>query len=404
MRSEELLAKIKSVWLNRVANNMARGPDLRANFQIELEQFYSRLEQAVSTGDPAWLDEILRKWSLTPTQSNIEQGITVLLSQMIRVTNDVAQELLDEKETLELLTTLIPIYTHWMDKAARLEMETRIGYISKELTDVQKQLERLDRTKSTFISVAAHELKTPLTLVEGYTSMMREMISQSEQAQLNDLFEGMNKGVRRLHEIIDDMIDVSIIDTGLLVLNYQQTTIGHILKLLKTDLALSLDERQQELIIDDFPGSETWVYADPERVYQAIYHVLTNAIKYTPDKGKIFISGRTLPGFIEITIKDTGIGISAEYQATIFEKFSQLGRTNLHSSGKTKFKGGGPGLGLPITRGILEAHGGSIWVESPGFDERKLPGSTFHLLLPIQTEIPKIMNSQQAGQESLATK
>jgi signal transduction histidine kinase len=116
--------------------------------------------------------------------------------------------------------------------------------------------------------------------------------------------------------------------------------------------------------------------------------VICNAIKYTPDGGTITIDGRSLPGFVEVTVTDTGIGISAEDQATIFEKFGQLGRVDLHSSGKTKFKGGGPGLGLPIARGILEAHGGSIWVASPGYDEKNNPGSTFHILIPMRTQAP----------------
>lgn len=128
------------------------------------------------------------------------------------------------------------------------------------------------------------------------------------------------------------------------------------------------------------------IYGDSERLYQALNNVITNAIKYTPDRGQITIDGRLLPGFIEITVKDTGIGISAEDQALIFEKFGQLGKEDLHSSGKIKFKGGGPGLGLSITRGVIEAHGGTIWVESPGYDEVKLPGSTFHILLPTRTE------------------
>lgn len=130
------------------------------------------------------------------------------------------------------------------------------------------------------------------------------------------------------------------------------------------------------------------LFGDPERLYQAFRNILSNAIKYTPDGGKVTVGGRLLPGFIEVTITDTGIGISAEDQETIFEKFSQLGNASLHSSGKTKFKGGGPGLGLPIARGIVEAHGGAIWVESDGHDEKCCPGSTFHVLLPIRTEPP----------------
>jgi signal transduction histidine kinase len=361
MGAHELLLKIRSSWLHRVAHSVARGEDVRAKFEKELEHFFSLLEQAVASGDPAWLDSVLSDWAGSPTQSELEQGgnnVTLLLSKMISVTNEVARENLKDHQSLDLLTELIPIYTYLLDKAARLEMETRINYISKELVNVQQKLERLDRTKSNFISVAAHELKTPLTLIEGYTTMMRDMIDESGQNQFDSLLVGMNKGVRRLHEIIDDMIDVSLIDNNLLSLNFQQITLIHILNLLKGEVAEWVLGRKQKLEIRRFPGVETWIYADSERLYQALHNVLTNAIKYTPDHGKIIVDGRTLPGFIEITVKDTGIGVAPENHGAIFEKFAQLGRPNLHSSGKTKFKGGGPGLGLPITRGIIEAHGG----------------------------------------------
>jgi len=395
MSAQALLEKIRSNWLHRVAHSMARGEDVRANFEQELEQFFSMLEQAVATGDPAWLDSILLEWAGSPTQSDLEQGknnVTLLLNKMIGVTNEVAREILTDSEVLDLLTELIPIYTHLLEKAARLEMETRITYISNELENVQQQLEKLDRTKSNFISVAAHELKTPLTLIEGYTTMMRDMIDESGQNQFDSLLIGMNKGVRRLHEIINDMIDVSLIDNNLLSLNVQKITLMHIFNLLKGELAESVSERKQKLIIKKFSGIETWIYADSERLYQALYNVLTNSMKYTPDNGKIKVDGRKLPGFIEVTITDTGIGVAPEDHTAIFEKFAQLGRPNLHSSGKTKFKGGGPGLGLPITRGIIEAHGGTIWVESEGYDDKKFPGSTFHILIPIRTEAmdPKI--------------
>lgn len=389
MGAQELLHNIRSSWLHRVAHNIARGEDVRADFEKELGQFFSLLEQAVATGDPAWLDTIISDWASSPTRSDLEQGsstVTLLLSRMIKMTNEVARETLPAKEALDLLTELIPIYTYLLDRAARLELETRINYISKELVNVQQKLERLDRTKSNFISVAAHELKTPLTLIEGYTSMMHDMIDASGQSQFDNLLTGMNKGVRRLRQIIDDMIDVSLIGNNLLSLNFQKVTLIHILNLLKTEMTETVSERKQSLEIRKFPGVDTWIYVDPERLYQAFQNVLTNAIKYTPDQGRIIVDGRTLPGFIEVTVSDTGIGVAPGDHTAIFEKFAQLGHPNLHSSGKTKFKGGGPGLGLPITRGIIEAHGGTIWVESQGYDEQKFPGSTFHILIPIRTE------------------
>ncbi len=221
MSTQELLASIRSTWLRRVAHSMARGADLRTNFEKELEQFFSLLEQAVSTGDPAWMDSVLSDWAAAPTQSELEHNennVARLLSRMIDVTNEVARETLAESQALDLVTSLSPVFSYCIDKAVRLELETRVGYISKELATMQQQLEHLDRTKSNFISVAAHELKTPLTLIDGYTTMMRDLLDQSGQTQLDGLLIGMNKGVNRLREIIEDMIDVSVIDNNLLSL------------------------------------------------------------------------------------------------------------------------------------------------------------------------------------------
>jgi signal transduction histidine kinase len=119
-----------------------------------------------------------------------------------------------------------------------------------------------------------------------------------------------------------------------------------------------------------------------------IYQLIINAIKYTPDGGTVTVSTRTttmdedLP-CIEVAVKDTGIGLNAEHHELIFEKFYQVGSVALHSSGKTNFKGGGPGLGLAIVRGAVRAHGGKVWVESSGHDEVNFPGSTFFLQLPL---------------------
>ena len=389
MTVQVLLHKIRTLWIERVSREMARGEGVRAGFEEQLGRFYDLLEQAVMTGDTAWLDPILFDWARAPTESNLEEGdyyVSYVINRMATLTIEIARQNLTKTQALELLGAVIPIFTHSLGVVTRYEMETRVAHISNELVRVQEKLQQLDRSKSNFISVAAHELKTPLTLIEGYTSMMADMVTQVGETPIDGLLKGVNTGITRLRHIVDDMIDVSLIDNNLLTLNFQPIWVSHLLDLLKNEVRKIISDRKQNLVIHDFVGSDLWIYADSERLYQALHNVLMNAIKFTPDSGTITLNGRLLPGFIEITVTDTGIGISPEHQALIFEKFGQLGRSDLHSSGRTKFKGGGAGLGLPITRGIIEAHGGTIWVESEGYDEIKCPGSTFHVLLPTRSE------------------
>ena len=174
----------------------------------------------------------------------------------------------------------------------------------------------------------------------------------------------------------------------MLSLNFQPVWLNRLLSVLGDEFYPVARERGQTLEIKSFPGCDMMTFGDNERLFQALRNVISNSIKYTPDGGNILVDGRILPGFIEVTVTDTGIGIDPEDHSSIFEKFGRLGSVSLHSSGKTKFKGGGPGLGLPITKGIIEAHGGAIWVESDGYDERKCPGATFHILFPLHKTPP----------------
>ena len=122
---------------------------------------------------------------------------------------------------------------------------------------------------------------------------------------------------------------------------------------------------------------------DNSRLYQAIGNVVGNAVKYTPDGGKITIDGETLDDVIHLWVQDTGVGIPPEELNRIFDRFYVVEDITRHSTSKTAFKGGGLGLGLSVSRGIIEAHGGKIWAESPGHDEERLPGTTVHILLPL---------------------
>jgi signal transduction histidine kinase len=132
------------------------------------------------------------------------------------------------------------------------------------------------------------------------------------------------------------------------------------------------------------------VNGDFKQLHSALARIVANAIKYTPDEGWVTISAYTLnktdsdddQTFVEIIVADGGVGIALDKQKLIFDKFSTAEDVTLHSTGKTKFMGGGAGLGLTIAKGIIESHKGRIWVNSDGYDPENLPGSKFFILLP----------------------
>lgn len=386
----ESLVQIRSAWIYRVSHRLARGENLRETFLAQLEIFYDRLVQSVEMGDPGWLNVLVDEWIQARTVTELEESeasLSPVFSQFLVITYEIALENLDNSAALELLRVLLPIYMYLFGYVSRKETDLRIEHIKSELESTREVLERLDKSKSDFIAIAAHELKTPLTLIEGYSAMLSEQLKQDSN-QVDEILRGIGNGTRRLREIIDDMIDVSLIDNDMLSLNYQPVWVNRLLNGIKQEIDVTIRERKLTFSLIPFPGWDRMFFGDAERLYQALRNVILNAIKFTPDGGSIRVDGRELPGFIEIRVSDTGIGIAPENQSLIFEKFGRLGNPSLHSSGKTKFKGGGPGLGLPISKGIVEAHGGAIWVESDGYDEMRCPGATFHILLPLRQEPP----------------
>ena len=269
------------------------------------------------------------------------------------------------------------------------ELEARVEQRTQALQTAYDQLERLDRTKSDFISVASHELRTPITVLQGYCQMLRDdpVVQQSSLRQ--QLVSGIQAGALRLNEIVSSLLDTAKIDSRALELHPNPVYLTTLIDFVCSGLDASLKERKHTLVIEKLVALPA-IKADPDAIKKVFYHLLVNAIKYTPDGGTITISGRCLtnpdsgqPDAVEVIVRDTGIGIDQGLQELIFAKFYQTGEVAFHSSGKVKFKGGGPGLGLAIARGIVEAHGGRIWVESPGHDEATCPGSHFHVVLPV---------------------
>jgi signal transduction histidine kinase len=246
----------------------------------------------------------------------------------------------------------------------------------------------LDKNKSDFIQVAAHELRTPLTVIKGYMGMIKGSPVLQHDPALMQAMQGVIQGTDRLHQVVNSMLDVARLENQVLTPHLETVMLGPLLRLIRKDYTEELEERQITLELDPRTNSAPALRADFVLLKKAIENIIVNAIKFTPDGGSIFVSASpvSLDGrgdVCEIRIRDTGIGIDPANQAIIFEKLYQLGKVELHSSGRTKFKGGGPGLGLAIAAGIIKAHQGQVWVESPGYDEEKLPGSTFIVQIPV---------------------
>jgi len=276
-----------------------------------------------------------------------------------------------------------------VDSLLRVNHEFQRTYSAME--DAHIKLQRLERTKSDFITIASHELQTPLTKISGYSQMLLD----EPEVDANPLFQksisSIDDGAQRLQEIIESMLDVSKIDMQEFKLETNQVNIGQVLHLVCSDHAPAFQERKLDLQLDQSIDQMPDILGDGDALQRAFFHLVANAVKYTPDGGTVSIRSRhfandqsSFPqGGLEIIVSDTGIGIDPRFKDLIFDKFYQTAEVDLHSSGKTKFKGGGPGLGLTIVRGIVQAHGGKVWVESPGYDEESTPGSQFHVILPL---------------------
>ena len=208
---------------------------------------------------------------------------------------------------------------------------------------------------------------------------------------------GIDKGTDRIHEVVNMMLDVTRMDVEALGIASVPVLLKRVIDNLVREFESAAAERKIT-ITTQHANDPPNIQGDPDLIQKALYQLIVNAIKYTPDGGQVTVSTRPIlmednvPA-VEIAIKDTGIGLDSEHHELVFEKFYQVGSVAIHSSGKTTFKGGGPGLGLAIVRGVTRAHGGKVWVESAGHDEINFPGSTFYFQLPLNPPSGEIIET-----------
>jgi signal transduction histidine kinase len=302
-----------------------------------------------------------------------EYGAVDVESQVRRFTDSVTEHFTFERtrpdgKVLEIRHNPLPgggtviIYTDITERA----------HYEHTLSAARDQAEAANRTKSNFLANMSHELRTPLNAILGYTELMAEGTYGELSEEMLEVLKRLETNGRHLLGLINDVLDLSKIEAGQLVLELSDYCIQDIAQTVRSTLEPLAADKKLAFKVDMAPELPPG-RGDGRRLTQVLINLVGNAVKFT-DAGEVAIKTEANNGSFYVTVRDTGPGISAADQANLFKEFQQA------DNAITKKKGG-TGLGLAISKRIIEMHGGKIWVEShPG------QGSTFAFTLPVIVE------------------
>ena len=297
-----------------------------------------------------------------------EKELESLVEKRTKELNKKVKELEDARTaTLNMLEDVS------LSKKKLEESQRDLLMLNKRLEDANVELKRLDKYKNEFISITAHELKTPLASIHGFADLLQKKKISSNVKQRDNYLKIIMDDANRLKKLIDDIIDLSRLDLGTMKFFFEKVSVKEMFRKLVKELYLLAAKRGLTLrarVADDVPA---YTNTDNSRLFQILTNLVNNAIKYTPKRGgKINVYASKQGNKILFSVKDTGIGISKKHFNKIFDRFYQA------DSAYTR-KALGSGLGLAICKGMIEALGGKIWVKS-GIGK----GTTFSFTIPIK--------------------
>ena len=226
-----------------------------------------------------------------------------------------------------------------------------------------ERLEEIDRMKSNFIAIASHEILTPVTTITAFTDLLRDGALGSVTDPQREAYSAIRRGADSLTRLAKDLTNMTMIERGELPLRFEARDVARVAEEIAVQVIPLAAQRQQDVAILIEPELQH-SRIDAGYLGQAIMNLALNAVRFTPDGGSIEIGARRAERGVEVYVSDTGIGISSDDFEKIFSKIVELKDVNSHSSGTIGFNSSGFGLGLSIARGIVEAHGGKIRVES----------------------------------------
>lgn len=251
--------------------------------------------------------------------------------------------------------------------------ETLKKEINKATSDLKKaniELQKLDQAKSDFISIASHQLRTPLTIIKGFVSMILEGLYGPVSEAQKDKLEKIYESNERLSRLVDDLLNLSHIEGGKMKFDLKKTGLSKMVKDVIEELSFQAERKKLELKFKK-PAKEIFVLADGEKLRHIVFNLIDNAIKYT-EKGEIEVFLEKTPDdFIQFKVQDTGVGIDKKELPNLFKKFSR-------GANAPRYHTEGVGIGLYVAKRMMEEHKGEIWAESAGDGK----GSAFFVKLP----------------------
>jgi len=272
-------------------------------------------------------------------------------------------------ELINISLTVSPI----RDESGRIIGASKIARDVTSQRRLQDQLEQANRTKDEFLAVLSHELRTPLNTVLGYARMLRRDEPKMSGELRERALDALERNADALTRLVNDVLDTSRIVTGKLRLAMEPCAVDVVVEAAVDTVRPTADAKGVALQLHLERGLS--VVGDRDRIQQVVWNLLSNAIKFTPSDGRVAVSIARVPRGVQIAVADTGIGIAGSDLPYVFQRFWQA------QTGASR-EYGGLGIGLALARHLVELHGGSIAVESPGPGR----GATFTVTLPAAAE------------------
>jgi len=245
--------------------------------------------------------------------------------------------------------------------------EDELAQLGMRFNQMAEKLNQVESMRRRLIGDVSHELRTPLTAIKGSMEGLIDRVLPATQ----ETYQQIHAEADRLNRLVDDLQELSCVEARAYELEIHPLDVSSLVRTVTKRLTSRAESKRISLDLElasDLPG----VLADEDRAVQVLTNLVGNALRYTPENGKVTIAAKQINNEVQISVRDTGLGIPPEYVTQIFDRFYRVDKS------RSRRAGGGSGIGLTIARALVEAHGGHIWVESAGEGR----GSTFTFTLP----------------------